>query len=97
MLEADYEGEIINSLDVVDYYATYGHTANIELFHLVADDTSGHPYDLRVCIGICYLVPLHTPALLLPDARVCTGKHCNMGNTAWCDVGTPHHLLIKAN
>lgn len=48
MLEADYEGEIINALDVVDYYASYGHTANIQLFHLVADEPSGHPYDLRV-------------------------------------------------
>lgn len=35
-------------MDVVDYYATYGHTANIQLFHLVADDPSGNPYDLRV-------------------------------------------------
>lgn len=69
MLEADYEGEIINALDVVDYYATYGHTANIQLFHLVADEPSGHPYDLRVReVPFLLLKSVQYPARYLQDS-----------------------------
>ena len=49
LLEADFDGEIATGMDVIEYYSTYGHFSNIKLFHLVSDDPSGHPYNLRVC------------------------------------------------
>lgn len=48
LLEADFDGELITGMDVIEYYSTYGHSANIKLFHLVSDDPIGHPYNLRV-------------------------------------------------
>jgi hypothetical protein len=48
MLESDFQSEIITAMDVIEYYSTYGHAANIKLFYLVSDDPSGHPYNLRV-------------------------------------------------
>jgi hypothetical protein len=49
LLEADYDSEIVTALDVVDYYATYGHAANIKIFYLNANEDSQNPYDLQVC------------------------------------------------
>ena len=58
LLEADFDGEIATGMDVIEYYSTYGHFSNIKLFHLVSDDPSGHPYNLRVCpvppIALCF-------------------------------------------
>jgi hypothetical protein len=48
LLEADFEGEIISGQDVLEYYATYGHNANISLFFLVIDPEGHGPYDLQV-------------------------------------------------
>lgn len=51
LLEDEYEGELITALDVIEYYATYGHNANIKSFHLLQDFSVAHPspYYLRVC------------------------------------------------
>lgn len=48
LLEADFDGELVTGMDVIEYYSTYGHSANIKLFHLVTDNPDGHPYNLRV-------------------------------------------------
>ena len=50
LLEPDYPHEIVSGFDVVEYYATYGHAANIKLFHLnaVSPACSGNPYELNV-------------------------------------------------
>jgi hypothetical protein len=49
-LEVDYDNELITGMDVVEYYAMYGHSANIRLFHLNRDhEVDGpSPYALRV-------------------------------------------------
>jgi hypothetical protein len=49
LIEAGYDGEIVTALDVVEYYATYGHSANIKIFHLVreSDGVVPSPYNLR--------------------------------------------------
>ena len=50
LIEAEYDGEIVTALDVVEYYAAYGHSAAIKLFHLVRDGNGvmPNPYHLRV-------------------------------------------------
>jgi hypothetical protein len=50
LLETDYDSELITGMDIVEYYAMYGHSANIKLFHLNRDHDMDNPspYALRV-------------------------------------------------
>lgn len=69
LLEAEFKSEIITGMDVIEYYSTFGHSSNIKLFHLVSDEPSGHPYNLRVLAyaATCTLNPQHpTPQSGLP-------------------------------
>jgi hypothetical protein len=51
-LETDYDSELVTGMDVVEYYAMYGHSANIKLFHLNRDHDMDNPspYALRVSL-----------------------------------------------
>lgn len=81
VIESDYDGELITALDAVEYYATYGHSANIQVFHLVrdTDDIVPSPYTLRVRVCMQTVNAARTAACDVMSSRV------------WCSLVLASH------